>query len=114
MARKGSSRLFEGFRGLGSLYPENFADLRRGPEGSEKGCMCVKEGLFIILLINKGSKHPYACCCFFYRNFNVMMAMAARMMPINQKRTTIFDSGTTLKGFWMMASMPALPGFWKW
>ena len=43
-------------RGLGSLYPSNFAGLRRGPEGSEKGCMCVKERLSIILLINKGSK----------------------------------------------------------
>ena len=117
-ARKGSNRLFEGFRGLGSLYPANFAGLRRGPEGSEKGCMCVKERLSIILLINKGSKrkpHTRTAVCFvLYRSFNVMMAMAARIMPINQKRTTIFDSGTMLKGFWMMASMPALPGFWKW
>ncbi len=117
-ARKGPNRLFEGFRGLGSLYPANFAGLRRGSEGSEKGCMCVKERLSIILLINKGSKrktHTRTAVCFvLYRSFNVMMAMAARIMPINQKRTTIFDSGTMLKGFWMMASMPALPGFWKW
>ena len=34
-----------------------------------------------------------------YRSFNVIMAMAARMMPMSQKRTTIFDSGTTLNGF---------------
>ena len=31
----------------------------------------------------------------------------------NQKRTTIFDSGTTLNGFWINACIPAFPGFWK-
>ena len=36
------------------------------------------------------------------------------MIPINQTRTTIFDSGTTLKGFCIKACIPALPGFWKW
>ena len=39
--------------------------------------------------------------------------VTAKIIPINQKRTTIFDSGTTLNGFWINACIPAFPGFWK-
>ena len=45
-----------------------------------------------------------------YLIFNVTIVITARMIPINQNRTTIFDSGTTLKGFCIKACIPALPG----
>ena len=32
------------------------------------------------------------------------------MIPINQNRTTIFDSGTTLKGFCIKACIPRITG----
>ena len=48
------------------------------------------------------------------RNGANRYVITARMIPINQNRTTIFDSGTTLKGFCIKACIPALPGFWKW
>lgn len=49
----------------------------------------------------------------FYLIFNVTIVITAKIIPINQKRTTIFDSGTTLNGFWINACIPAFPGFWK-
>ena len=49
-----------------------------------------------------------------HRILSVTNVTAASRMATIQKRTTIFDSGMALSGACMRASMPELPGFWKW
>ena len=48
-----------------------------------------------------------------YRILRVTNVTTARMMPMIQKRVTIFCSAMARRGRWMRASMPALPSFWK-
>ena len=45
----------------------------------------------------------------FYLIFNNASVATARMIPISQKRATIFASGMARTGFWIMAGMPS---FW--